>query len=120
MGSISFSADTVAPDETVTIIVTVTNTGESSGDYDVTLKINGVPESTKTISLAGGQSEQVTFSVSEGEAGTYNVEINGQTATFEVVQPTQLVLVAWVIGGVIVLGLIIYFARRVYILKTGG
>ena len=109
----------MAPDETVTITVDVANTGESEDTYNVALKLNGVVEATRSVSLAEGETVQVTFSVTKSEGGSYTVEINEQSAVFSVVQPVQLVLILGVIGGVIVLGLIAWFIRRMYFLKTG-
>jgi hypothetical protein len=119
ISNIFISPDTVAPDETVTITVDVVNTGESEDMYTVVLKINGAVENTQSISLAGGQSRQVVFTTAKSQVGSYTVEINGQSAIFQVVEQTQLVLILGVIGGVIVLGLIIFLARRIYLLKTG-
>jgi len=117
--NLTVSPDTVAPDETVTITVDVVNTGESEDSYNVVLKLNGVEEATQSVTLAAGQEVPLTFSVTKSEAGSYTVEINGLSATFDVVQPVQLVLILGVIGGVIVLGLIVWFIRRLYFLKTG-
>jgi len=105
--------------QAVTISVNVANTGESGGSYTVVLKVNGVVEDTRLISLGGGQTIEIVFSTVKSEEGNYTVEVNGQVATFSVVQPTQLILIIEVIGGVIVLGLIIWFIRRLYFLKTG-
>jgi len=120
VSNLNVSPDTVAPDETVTITVDVVNSGESEDSYTVVLTINGVVEASQSVSVAGGQTAKVFFSVTKGEAGSYTVEINGQSATFNVVEPVQLALIIGVIGGVIVLGLIIYFGRRLFILKTGS
>ena len=107
------------PDEVVNITVDVSNTGESDGVYTVTLKINGVVEDTRSVSLGGNQTVQVTFTVTKSETGNYTVEIDGQSAVFSVSEPIQLILIAEVIGGVIVLALIIFFARRLLLLKKG-
>lgn len=114
VSNMSVSPDTVAPDETVTIVVDVTNTGESEGTYLVVLKVNGVEEATQSISLDGGETGQVVFTTAQDEAGSYTVEINGLSAAFSVVQPVQLALIIGVIGGVILLGLLIFLGRRIY------
>jgi len=114
VSNMSVSPDTVAPDETVTIMVDVTNTGESEGTYSVVLKVNGVEEATQSISLDGGETGQVVFTTAKDEAGDYTVEINGLSAAFSVVQPVRLALILGVIGGVILLGLLIYLGRKIY------
>jgi hypothetical protein len=112
--NISISPDTPALDETVTITVDVTNTGETEGTYTVVLRINGEVEATQSITLDGGESGEVVFTTTKDEAGDYTVDINGQSASFSVAQPVRLALILGVIGGVILLGLLIYLGRRMY------
>jgi hypothetical protein len=114
ISNVSVSDDTVAPEENVTITIDVTNTGETEGTYTVVLRINGVVEDTQSITLEGGETGQVAFTISKDEVGDYAIDINGKSASFSVVQPTRLVLIISVIGGVIVLGLLIYLGRRIY------
>jgi len=75
------------PGETVTISVDVTNVGETSGSYTVTLKLNGVTEATKEVTLDPGASTTVEFTVSK-DAGTYYVEVDGLAETLRVVAAT--------------------------------
>lgn len=103
----------------MTITVDVTNSGEAADTYTVILEINGLVEGTEYVTLAAGESQQVSFTASKDTAGTYSVEVNGQSAAFTVVEPTQWILIAEIIGGVIVLALIIIFARRLYLAKIG-
>ena len=77
----------VDPDEKVTISVKVANTGDLSGSYEVTLRLNKLAVATKEITLAGGTSGTVTFTTSKDTAGTYNVNVNGQSSTFTVTAP---------------------------------
>ncbi|MFB0499862.1 MAG: PGF-pre-PGF domain-containing protein [Candidatus Hadarchaeaceae archaeon] len=77
----------VGPGETITISIVVTNVGELEGTYTVTLKINNVVEATEDVTLAGGATETVTFTVSRDVEGTYNVEVDGLTGTFVVTTP---------------------------------
>jgi len=39
------------------------------------------------VELGPGQSEEVAFEVTASEPGTYRVDLNGQTGTFEVIAP---------------------------------
>jgi len=68
----------------VEISVTVTNVGKQSGEYKVTLGINGDVEDAKTVSLASGESKVVTFTVRKDTPGTYAVAVNGLTGSFRV------------------------------------
>ncbi len=82
--SLAISPRTVDIGEAVSISLLMSNTGEEQGDYTVILKINGVVRQTKEVTLAGGASETVTFSVVEDEAGTYLVDVDGLTGSFTV------------------------------------
>ncbi|GAI99509.1 unnamed protein product, partial [marine sediment metagenome] len=73
VGSLSISPATVNIGETVTISLVVTNTGGKSGSYIVTLDINGVKEADETVTVAAGDSQEVSFSVTKEDAGIYSV-----------------------------------------------
>ena len=110
--------------EKVTIGVKVTNTGDLSESYEVTLRINNVVEATQEVTLEGGASQKVTFTTSKDVAGTYNVNVKGLSGTFTVkaapvpaplapvpalptpapappVAPPPTVINWWLIGGII-------------------
>jgi uncharacterized membrane protein len=70
--------------QTVTISVKVTNVGEQSGSYTVDLKIAGTVVESKIVTLGGGESTIVEFTVIKDVAGSYLVEIDGLTDTFSV------------------------------------
>ena len=80
----------VDPGEKVTIKAKAANTGDLSGSYEVTLRINKVAEATKEITVAGGSSGTVTFTTSKDTAGTYTVNVNGLSGTFTVTAPPAL------------------------------
>jgi hypothetical protein len=69
--------------EEVTISVLVLNSGDLTGGYVVTLKVDNDVVATREITLAGGSSELVSFAVLR-DAGTYQFEINGVTGSFVV------------------------------------
>jgi hypothetical protein len=114
---LSISPSEVAIEESVTISVLVTNTGNLSGSYEVTLKIDGEVEATKTVTVAADGSRSVSFTVSRDEAATYSVDVNGLKGSFTVtaeaappvpapvtppVTPEEAKPVNWpVIGGII-------------------
>ncbi|MBA7603369.1 hypothetical protein ES703_10476 [subsurface metagenome] len=116
--------------EPVTISTIVQNTGDLAGSYEVTLKINDVVEATSEVTLDGGASESVTFTVDREEAGSYSVSIDGLSGSFTVTAPEEAedastdgaaledgTSVNWpVLGGVIaavvIIGLLIFFVVR--------
>jgi len=83
-GSLSVSPTEVDTGEAVGISISVANTGGQAGSYTVTLKINGVVEETREVTVAAGASETVTFTTSGDKAGTYAVDVNGLTGSFTV------------------------------------
>jgi hypothetical protein len=74
----------VNPDESVTIIATITNTGDLAGSHEATLMINEGVTAVEELSLAGHASQQVTFTLKPHNAGSYAVDVNGLSATLVV------------------------------------
>jgi stringent starvation protein B len=70
--------------EPVAISVSITNAGDAAGNYEVTLKINGVVEATEEVTLGAGTSQEVTFTTARDVAGTYTVEVDGLSGSFTV------------------------------------
>ncbi|MBA7601441.1 hypothetical protein ES703_08514 [subsurface metagenome] len=126
--ALSISPSEVNIGETVTISVLVANTGTAAGDYVVMLKINDVAEAIKKVTVAAGASKEVIFTTSK-DAGSYSVDVNGLSGSFtvkeevapappappppapppEVKAPINWPLVGGIIGGVIIVGLLIFF-----------
>ncbi|MBI3931540.1 MAG: helix-turn-helix domain-containing protein [Chloroflexi bacterium] len=113
--------------EAVNISVVVANTGGTEGSYTVVLKINGVKDAEKSLTIAAGGSQIVTFSVIREKAGSYSVAVADLSASFTVVAPpvtppvtppspveipappANWVLIGGIIAAVIVIGLLVYF-----------
>jgi hypothetical protein len=70
----------------VEISVLVRNKGDMQGTYTVTLKIDNETESTENVTLGGGASENVSFTVTKSVVGTYTVDVNGLGGSFSVVE----------------------------------
>jgi len=83
--SLSISPQQVQPGEEVTISINVANTGGETGSYDAILYINEVVEYSQSVSVPGGTSKNVIFTVSKSKAGVYDVSVAGQSGQFEVV-----------------------------------
>ncbi len=131
--NLSISPSEVNIGETVTISILITNAGDAAGSYEVTLKINGVVEATKEVTLGPGTSQEVTFSTARDVAGSYTVDVNGLSGSFTVKEkpapPTPPVTpaplaplpppaaalnwpVIWGITGGVIAGLVIYWVVR--------
>jgi beta-lactamase superfamily II metal-dependent hydrolase len=81
---LSITPAEVSIGESVTISVVVTNTGGITGTYAVTPKINNVAVESKSVTLAGGASQRITFTIVKDVAETYTVGIDGLSGTFKV------------------------------------
>jgi hypothetical protein len=91
--------------QTVTIAANIANDGGQSGTYTVVLKLNGQTVDTKTVTLAAGQSKQVSFTQSGLDYGEYVVEVAGLSGTFTASRTVNW----WLIIGIIVaIGLIVW------------
>jgi len=78
----------VSTRETVTIDVTVTNTGDLAGSHEVTLEIDNRVTATKEITLASRASQEVTFTIiTKDIEGSYEVNVDGLSGTFIVKKP---------------------------------
>ena len=84
---LTVNPSSVLVDEAVEILVKVTNVGEATGSYTLNLKIDGVTRDTRDVTLVGQANEVVEFEVTETNAGTYNVEIDGVAGSFIVEAP---------------------------------
>jgi PGF-pre-PGF domain-containing protein len=82
LSNLSISPAEVGTGEKVVIAVDIANIGGQTGTYTVTLKMNGIVEATRSVSLAGGASTKVAFEVVKNIAGTYTVEVDGLTGSF--------------------------------------
>jgi hypothetical protein len=109
LGNLTINHSTVATGESVIISVYVLNTGDVQGSYTARLMINGSVEETKESILAGGASTTVSFTVTKYTAGTYGVEIGGQTGEFTVSAPAAMIswlLIGGIIAPVVIVGIV--------------
>jgi len=127
---LSISPAEVDINESVTISVLVTNSGDLAGNYEVILKIDGEVEATKEVAVKGGASEKITFTTAKDVAGSYSVAVNGLSGSFTVKEkpapppppapapaPPPAPGVNWpviwsIIAGVVIVALIVFLAAR--------
>jgi hypothetical protein len=90
--------------ETVTITANIANDGGQEGAYTVVLKLNGQQVDTKTVTIAAGQTKQVTFTRSGLDYGHYDVEVAGLTGDFTTSRTITwwlIILIVFAIGLII-------------------
>jgi len=112
----------------VTISAVVENTGGQTGSYEVILRINGVVEATKAVTLSAGVNISVTLTTAKDVPGSYSVDVNGLTGSFTVKEkpvapappppappvkaPIKWPVIGGIIAAVVILGLLIFFLVR--------
>ena len=126
VSSIGVSSQQVTPDETVTVMTTLVNSGEQDGVYTVVLKLNDEEERHSEIAVPALSEKKVSFAVLREKIGTYEVECGGRLCQFSVIAPVavteptnedsnpstadkkasnQWYVVGVAIGGVMIIGL---------------
>jgi hypothetical protein len=85
----------------------------------VPLKINGMTEATQEVRLAPGASQMVSFSVTTGDPGKYDIEVGPLTGDFEVDGAgtasgwiTPVIIVLGVAAAVLAVVLLVRWAHR--------
>jgi len=79
-----FTITETAPGKQVVIEFTIENTGDVEGTHEIPVMINGSAETTESITLASGASQEVSITISKTATGTYRMEVEGITISFEV------------------------------------
>jgi hypothetical protein len=70
--------------DTVTISATVVYSGDTSGDYEAELKVDGIVEQTQTFSFEPASSRCLSFNLANKEPGHYTVKIGDLEVSFTV------------------------------------
>jgi hypothetical protein len=99
VSNLTISPSQIQPNQEVTINVNVANTGGTSGDYNLELKVNGISKATKQVTLAAGTSQTVSFTITGDAAGKYSVEISDLQGEFVVAGPSGINW--WLIAAII-------------------
>ena len=84
----------------VTITANVANNGGQEGTYTAVLKLNGKTVATRGVTLAAGQSQQVSFTLPGMNYGQYKVEIAGLSGEFTVSRSINWWLIIGIIAAV--------------------
>ena len=84
--SVSVSPSTVETGEPVTATATVTNTGDETGDIWITMT-EGSTEESEIVTLDAGASTTLTWTITKTVAGSYTVDVNGDSASWTVEVP---------------------------------
>ncbi len=89
VSALSIQPAEVQPGEPVTITASVANSGGTKGSYALVLKINGLEEAREIITLAAGNSLEVSFTVAMEDTGSYSITVGELNDSFSVVAPVS-------------------------------
>ncbi|UCB42445.1 MAG: hypothetical protein JSV77_08270 [Dehalococcoidales bacterium] len=94
VSKLSITPGQVETGQVVTIAVTLSNSGDLSGTYQLELFIVGVVTEVREVTLGGGESTVVYFEVIRSAARSYTVSVGGFTGIFiveegEVIEPPE-------------------------------
>ena len=76
----------VLPGQEATVEADVANVGRAKGTLTTTLAVNGVEMDTRVVTLAGGATDKLSFTVIRDLAGTYELSVDGQSTTLTVAE----------------------------------
>jgi len=88
---LSVVPDEINVGEETTISAMVANTGDLTASYEAILKINDVVTKTIEVTLDGGASQRVSFSITPDAAGKFTISIGGLSGSLEVKEPEGVV-----------------------------
>ena len=72
----------ILPGQSQVIATNVINNGDTTGAYNVVLKINGKIEQQKLVTVGPRMASPISFTVVKTEPGTYNVSIDNDNISF--------------------------------------
>jgi hypothetical protein len=87
VSSLAVTPTSVKSGEQVNITAVVSNIGGTAGNYNVVLKVNGVVQNEKAVTVDTGATTTVEFTLTENIANPYNLDVNGQSVAFIVTVP---------------------------------
>jgi len=87
VSDLKLNATEVDPGTVLNVGVKVSNSGDLSGDYSLSLSLDNTVVQKKDITLNGGDASNVTMTVSSTVPGTHTVKIGDLSAVFTVKKP---------------------------------
>jgi hypothetical protein len=73
--------------EETAIMLSIKNSGDIADTYTANIAVDGVAGGTEEVTVAGGATEKVSFSLLKDSPGSYNIEAGGQEVALRVWQP---------------------------------
>jgi hypothetical protein len=92
-----FTPAEVQPGGQIIVTANLTNSGTSEGSDEIELKINGITQVVKEVTLPAGVTQELYFSgymMPGAEPGTYTADLEGLTAQFVVSAPVETLILS--------------------------
>ncbi len=86
--ALNVSPNNVSTGEKVLIKAEVKNVNSETDTFNVPLMVDGVADNRKSITLAPGQTELLTFELTKSKPGTYKISVGGRESTLTVHKPS--------------------------------
>jgi hypothetical protein len=106
-------------DEPVIVYANITNSGDETGNYIATLKINGKMEQVQQGQIKGHSAIPLKFTVYKDKPGNYSVDVNGQQSSFTLIDSIKtidsarnLLIIVLAVCSVLIIVLLILLLRR--------
>ena len=87
VSSLDITPPKVITGEKATVEVEIRNSNAKLDTYNVPLMVNGVADDRKSITLAPGATELITFTFTRSQAGTYRISVGNKESTLVVEKP---------------------------------
>jgi len=84
VSSLDASPEACLAGDAVVVSATLTNAGNTEGEYVAELSVNGVTEQSETLALGPKSSQPLSFTLTKSEPGRYDVQLGELTASFTV------------------------------------
>ena len=107
--NLTVSPASIQAGEDVTITVDVENSGEESGSYTVEVELDGTVMDSESVTLSGGASTTVTFTVTSETEGAHTVEVDSLSGSFTVEEAPAAFPWATIMIGIVVIAVAAYF-----------
>jgi uncharacterized protein YfaS (alpha-2-macroglobulin family) len=85
--SLDITPPNVTTGEKATVEVEIINSNAKTDTYNVPLMVNGVADDRKSVTLAAGATESITFVLTRSQPGTYRVSVGNEESTLVVEEP---------------------------------
>jgi hypothetical protein len=85
--SLDITPPKVITGEKATVEVEIRNTNAKMDTYNVPLMVNGVADDRKSVTLAPGATEMITFVLTRSQAGIYRISVGNRKSTLVVEKP---------------------------------